>query len=147
MRGSIGVVPLDGFSGFLHCLSGKYSVLTLDLAQILKKGARAKTIKDVLSHMTPAEAKKFMNDTATYAVLSVGDTLWVPFGHIVWSINTSPSAAVLLWQPVLSESLYLKLPADVVTDLKDTMDAFLNITMQQPPWNQHYDSIRRWMAM
>ena len=122
-------------------------MITLNVSNILEKGARSTTLTDVLAHMTPAEAKKFMNDNSKYVVLQVGNTLWLPFGHTVWTVGTSTEAAVLMWQPVLAESLYVKLPQKVITDIKETMDAFLTSAQQEPPWNKHYESVRRWMGM
>ena len=122
------------------------SALSIRMETLTKGGMTPSTVTAVLSHWTPAEANKWMTENTEVVHLSPGDVVFFLFGALVWTIGTSSEPSISIWCPVLSEKLFLGMPAPDREELIRMKTTFVKDAAHKHPWNKIGDMLIRWMG-
>jgi hypothetical protein len=103
-RYGIECFPFANMACFLQCITGPMAIVTWPLIAVKDLGGQLDQTIASLESMASPEASSWMTANVNYAVLSVGDTVWIPYGFEVFLINVADGGSSMLHQPIFSKA-------------------------------------------
>lgn len=132
--------PMPGIGHLLHVIEGSTLVVAWPMANTLAKKASIPECFAMLESFTSTSAAEFMGG-AVFGAMEVGSTLWVPYGHHVFTIGMRDEN-VMLFTPMCYDGLLQSMDPEVKKQVIDWNATFI-------VGNKDIiggDECRRWMS-
>ena len=131
-----GLAPVspDAYAWRFLNYSGSHAVVLLSVPDVLDKGMTCSGLRSSIQGLTPADAKRWLDDVGTKVQLAKGDALWMPPGYVPWVFGTSEGMNISAYIPLLSEGLFRKLTKDTLREVCDSFSKFLAEAKRKEPW-------------